>query len=149
MDPTLYYKRATAYYSVGRHANALADFDQVLSLTSDTFEKAYLMKAKIHTKEGQWADAREALKHYQAKDDPIARELLLDVTDGEAAARKAAQAQKAKLWTACEESATLGLRVASHSVALRQQRANCALAAGDFEEAVADLRFVVVDLAML
>ena len=100
------------------------------------------MKAKIHTKEGRWADAREALKHYQAKNDPIARDLLLDVTDGEAAARKAVQAQKAKLWTACEESATQGLRVASHSVALRQQRANCALAAGDFEEAVADLRFV-------
>ena len=144
VDPTLYYKRATAYYSVGRHANALADFDQVLTLTSDTFEKAHLMKAKIHAKEGRWADAREALKRYQAKNDPIARELLLDVADGEAAARKAVQAQKAKLWTACEESATQGLRVASHSVALRQQRANCALAAGDFEEAVADLRFVFV-----
>ena len=149
MDPTLYYKRATAYYSVGRHANALADFGQVLSLTSGTFDKAHLMKAKIYAKEGRWADAREALKHYQAKNDPIALELLLDITDGGAAAGKAAQAQKAKLWTACKESATLGLRVASHSVALRQQRANCALAAGDFEEAVADLRFVIVDLATL
>jgi DnaJ homolog subfamily C member 3 len=144
VDPTLYYKRATAYFSLGRHANALADFDQVLTLTSDTFDKAHLMKAKIHAKEGRWADAREALKHYQAKNDPIARELLLDVSDGEAAARKAVQAQKAKLWTACEESATQGLRVASHSVALRQQRANCALAAGDFEEAVGDLRFTFV-----
>ncbi|KAI0278536.1 hypothetical protein BGY98DRAFT_514032 [Russula aff. rugulosa BPL654] len=139
VDPTLYYKRATAYFTLGRHANALADFDQVLTLTSDSFEKAHLMKAKIHAKEGRWVDAREALKHYQAKNDPIARELLLDVADGEAAARKAMQAQKAKLWTACEESATQGLRVASHSIALRQQRANCALAAGDFEEAVADL----------
>jgi DnaJ homolog subfamily C member 3 len=147
VDPTLYYKRATAYFSLGRHANALADFDQVLTLTSDSFDKAHLMKAKIHAKEGRWADAREALKHYQAKNDPIARELLLDVADGEAAARKAIQAQKAKLWTACEESATQGLRVASHSVALRQQRANCALAAGDFEEAVADLRFAFLDSA--
>ena len=147
VDPTLYYKRATAYYSLGRHDNALSDFDQVLALTSDSFDKAHLMKAKIHAKEGSWADAREALKHYQAKNDPVARELLLDVADAEAAARKAAQAQKAKLWTACEESATQGLRVASHSVALRQQRANCALAAGDFEEAVGDLRFVPVVFA--
>ncbi|KAH9017718.1 hypothetical protein EDB85DRAFT_2014955 [Lactarius pseudohatsudake] len=139
VDPTLYYKRATAYFSLGRHANAITDFDQVLALTSDSFDKAHLMKAKIHAKEGRWADAREALKHYQTKNDPIARELSLDVADGEAAARKAALAQKAKLWTACEESATQGLRVASHSVALRQQRANCALAAGDFEEAVGDL----------
>jgi DnaJ family protein C protein 3 len=147
VDPTLYYKRATAYFSLGRHANALSDFDQVLTLTSDSFEKAHLMKAKIHAKEGRWADAREALKHFQAKTDPTARELLLDVADGEAAARKAMQAQKAKLWTACEESATQGLRVASHSVALRQQRANCALAAGDFEDAVADLRFAFVGSA--
>jgi hypothetical protein len=107
------------------------------------------MKAKIHAKEGGWADAREALKHYQAKNDPIARELLLDVADAEAAARKAAQAQKAKLWTACEESATQGLRVASHSIALRHQRANCALAAGDFEEAVGDLRYAPVVFAFL
>ncbi|KAH9029466.1 hypothetical protein EDB84DRAFT_1496401 [Lactarius hengduanensis] len=103
VDPTLYYKRATAYFSLGRHANAITDFDQVLALTSDSFDKAHLMKAKIHAKEGRWADARES-------NDPIARELSLD-----------------------------GLRVASHSVALRQQRANCALAAGDFEEAVGDL----------
>jgi DnaJ family protein C protein 3 len=107
------------------------------------------MKAKIYAKEGHWADAREALKHYQAKNDPIARELLLDVADGEAAARKAVQAQKAKLWTACEESATQALRVASYSLALRQQRANCALAAGDFEEAVGDLRYALVVLFLL
>jgi hypothetical protein len=37
-------------------------------------------------------------KQYQAKNDPIARELL-NVTDGEAAARKAMQAQKAILHT--------------------------------------------------
>jgi DnaJ family protein C protein 3 len=149
IDPTLYYKRATAYFSLGKHANALTDFDQVLALTSDSFDKAHLMKAKIHAKEGHWADAREALKHYQAKNDPIARELLLDVADGEAAARKATQAQKAKLWTACEESATQGLRVASYSLALRQQRANCALAAGDFEEAVGDLRCVLYFVFLL
>ena len=89
VDPTLYYKRAIAYFSLGRHANALADFDQVLTLTTDSFEKAHLMKTKIHTNEGRWADAREALKHYQAKNDSIARELLLGVTDGEAAVRKA------------------------------------------------------------
>ncbi|THH19841.1 hypothetical protein EW146_g1370 [Bondarzewia mesenterica] len=51
-DYALYYKRATAYFLLGRHANALADFDQVLALTSETFTGAYLMKAKIFAKEG-------------------------------------------------------------------------------------------------
>ncbi|KAI0059331.1 TPR-like protein [Artomyces pyxidatus] len=139
-DYALYYKRATAYFSLSRHANALADFEQVLHLTSDTFNQAYLMKARIYAKEGRWSDARDALKKYQvkAKNDQVAMELLLDVSDGEAAAKKVQQAQRAKLWTACEESATQALRIASHSVALRQQRANCALAAGDYEEAVGD-----------
>ncbi|THH21286.1 hypothetical protein EW146_g263 [Bondarzewia mesenterica] len=140
-DYALYYKRATAYFSLGRHANALADFDQVLALTSETFTGAYLMKAKIFAKEGRWSDARDALKRYQAKNktDKTAMDLLLDVSDGEMAAKKVAKAQRAKLWTACEEAATQALKTASHSVNIRQQRAYCALAAGDFEQAVGDL----------
>ncbi|KAI0051477.1 TPR-like protein [Auriscalpium vulgare] len=140
-DYALYYKRATAYFSLSRHANAMSDFEQVLNLTSDTFDKAHFMKARIHAKEGRWSDARDSLKRYQAKQksDKAAAELLLNVSDGEMAAKKVQQAQRAKLWTACEEAATNALRVASHSVHLRQQRANCALAAGDFEEAVGDM----------
>lgn len=143
-DYSLYYKRATAYFSLNRYSNALADFDQVLSLTSETFDKAYFMKAKIFAKEGRWSDARDALKRYQAKNksDKTAMELLLDVSDGEMAAKKVLNAQRAKLWTACEESASQALKTAPHAVNIRQQRAYCALAAGDFEQAVGDLRRV-------
>ncbi|KAA1478036.1 TPR-like protein [Dentipellis sp. KUC8613] len=140
-DYSLYYKRATAYFSMNRHSNALADYDKVLSLTSDSFDKAYYMKAKIYAKEGRWSEARDALKTYSAKNksDKAAMELLLDVSDGEMATKKVAQAQRAKLWTACEEAATQALKTASYSTSLRQQRANCALAAGDYEQAVGDL----------
>ncbi|KAL0948841.1 hypothetical protein HGRIS_008963 [Hohenbuehelia grisea] len=141
-DYLLYYKRATAYLSLNRHSSALDDFQKVLSLTSNTFENAYLMKARIHTKDGDYALAREMLQLYLAKKpgDPAATELQTDITEAEQAAKKTAQAQKAQLWTACTESATQALRVSSHSLQVRQQRAECSLASGDLEGAVGDLQ---------
>ncbi|KAH9928916.1 uncharacterized protein B0H18DRAFT_1117733 [Fomitopsis serialis] len=139
-DYLLYYKRATAYYSLSRHQAALADFDKVLSLTSQSFDKAYLMKARILAKEGQFTEARDALKKYMAKNkDSDAQEVLYSISEGEMAAKKASQAMKAKLWNACVEAASTALLTASHSAELRQQRADCSLAAGDVEAAVGDL----------
>ncbi|EPS99721.1 hypothetical protein FOMPIDRAFT_1147106 [Fomitopsis schrenkii] len=139
-DYLLYYKRATAYYSLSRHQAALADFDKVLSLTSDSFDKAYLMKARILAKEGRWAEAREAIKKYMAKNkDADSQEVLYSISEGEMSAKKAGQAMKAKLWNACVEAASTALLTASHSADLRQQRADCSLAAGDVEAAIGDL----------
>ncbi|OCH93226.1 hypothetical protein OBBRIDRAFT_790394 [Obba rivulosa] len=139
-DYLLYYKRATAYLSLNRNSAALADFDRVLNLTSDTFDKAYLMKARIHTKDGNFVEARDAVKKYTAKKkDQAAQEMLYSISEAEMSAKKAAQAMRAQLWTACVEAASTALQIASHSVELRQQRAHCALAAGDIEGAVGDL----------
>ena len=138
-DYLLYYKRATAYYSMNRHPQALEDFDRVLNLTSNSFEKAHLLKARVHAKDGRFAAARDALKKYKVKDDPEVREVLFGISEAEMAAKKAVQAMKAKLWQACVESSSTALHTASHSLELRQQRANCAIAAGDIEGAVGDL----------
>ncbi|KAH9843623.1 uncharacterized protein C8Q71DRAFT_729321 [Rhodofomes roseus] len=139
-DYLLFYKRATAYYSLSRHQAALSDFEKVLSLTSDSFDKAYLMKARIHAKEGQFTEARDALKKYMAKNkDSDSQSLLYSISEGEMSAKKAGQAMKAKLWNACVEAASTALLTASHSAELRQQRADCSLAAGDVEAAVGDL----------
>ncbi|KAI0915510.1 hypothetical protein AcV5_003709 [Taiwanofungus camphoratus] len=139
-DYLLYYKRATAYYSLSRHPAALADFDKVLSLTGGSFDKAHLMKARIHARDGAFPAARDAIKKYTAKvRDEAAQEVLFGISEGELAARKTGQAMRAGLWTACVEAASTALATASHSAELRQQRADCALAAGDVEGAVGDL----------
>jgi DnaJ family protein C protein 3 len=145
-DYLLFYKRATAYMSLSRHPSALEDFDRVLSLTSGSFSQAYLSKAKIHSKEGRWGDAREALSLYSRTHPSSSgergeevEELRRDLEEGEAASRKAEGAVKAQLWEACLEAATRALRVASHSVHLRQARVECAMAGGDVEGAVGDL----------
>lgn len=140
-DYLLYYKRATAYYSINRHPQALEDFDRVLNLTSNSFDKAYLMKARIYARDGHFPAARDALKRYTAKvqDDSAVKEILFGVSEAEMAVKKAAQAVKAKLWQACVEASTTALQTASHSTELREQRANCAIAAGDIEGSVGDL----------
>ena len=144
-DYVLYYKRATAYYSLNKHPSALQDFEKVLELTSSSFDKAHLMKARIHTKGGNWTEAKQSLELYKSNpksESSSFKELDSQITEGEAAHKKATQAARAKLWTACEESASTALAVAAHSLEIRQQRAECSLAAGDLEMAVGDLTYV-------
>lgn len=99
------------------------------------------MKARIHTKDGDFSQARESLKTYMAthKGDATATELSAEITEGEQLAKKATQERKAQLWNACVETTSTALRVASHSIEIRQMRAECALAAGDIEGASGDL----------
>ncbi|KAL5508682.1 hypothetical protein ACEPAH_6303 [Sanghuangporus vaninii] len=140
-DYILYYKRATAYYSLSRHSNALADFDKVLELTNGNFDKALLMKARIHAREGDWSAARDALKKYtsRVKSDASAGDLLFEVAEGEAAEKKAVQGKRTRNYDVCIAAASEALRIASHSVELRELRADCALAAGDIQQATGDL----------
>ena len=145
-DYVLYYKRATAYYSLSKHHSALQDFDKVLDLTNFTFDKALLMKGRIHAKEGDWNNAKDMLKRYKArasgKDATEAGDLVFEVSEGETAAKKAKQSRKAGLYQACVEAATDALKTATHSVQLRQLRADCALEAGDVQQAVGDMMYV-------
>jgi DnaJ family protein C protein 3 len=140
-DYLLFYKRATAYFSLSRHASALDDFTKVLELTGGEFDRAIMMMAKIHTKEGDWARAKELLATYNMKviGDEAANDMLSDIKEAEAAASKAVKARRAQLWTVCSEAATQALRVASHSTELRQTRADCNLASGEVQGAVLDL----------
>jgi DnaJ family protein C protein 3 len=62
------------------------------------------------------------------QDDENVKLLLVSVLEGEVAAKKAVQAQKAQLWTVCMEAATEALRTASHSLEIRQEQVDCSLA---------------------
>ncbi|KAJ7227908.1 hypothetical protein C8J57DRAFT_1387935 [Mycena rebaudengoi] len=136
LDYLLFYKRATAYLQMGRHAPALDDFAHVLTLTP--LPAAHLMQARIHAKDGRWALARQQLALYAPKSEKEGAEkeaLLADVAEAEAAERDATGARKAQLWTKCVESASRALRTATHSVGVRTMRVECELGAGDIEGA--------------
>jgi len=142
-DYRLYYKRGTSYFSLSRHTPALDDFTKVLSLTSNTFDGAHLMSAKIHARDGHWSEAKKALSshsaHRSTKGDEGVRELKEDVEEAEKSEKQARREMQAQLWTACYESATRALRVGAYAVGIREMRAECALRAGDVESAVGDL----------
>ena len=143
-DYLLFYKRATAYFSLSRHSNALDDFSKVLELTSGEFDKAIMMMAKIYTKEGDFVQAQLTLDTYASKvsGSPAVDELIVDIKEAQMAAKKASNAKRAQLWTVCSEAATQALRVASHSLEIRRIRAECSLAGSDPQGAVVDLRLV-------
>ncbi|KAJ7211578.1 hypothetical protein GGX14DRAFT_623107 [Mycena pura] len=138
-DYLLFYKRATAYLSLGRHGAALDDFTHVLTLTP--LPSAHLMQARIYTKDGEFALARAALKRYTGGEKELHDRdaLLQDIADTEIATKQASQERAAQLWNACGESASRALRVSTHSTSVRSLRVECALGAGDIEGAVADM----------
>lgn len=143
-DYLLFYKRATAYFSLSRHSSALDDFSKVLELTSGEFDKAIMMMAKIYTKDGSFAQAKSTLDTYASKvpSSPAIDELMVDIEEAQKAAKKASNAKRAQLWTVCSEAATQALRVASHNHEIRRIRAECSLAGGDPQGAIVDLRLV-------
>ncbi|KIJ33171.1 hypothetical protein M422DRAFT_183590, partial [Sphaerobolus stellatus SS14] len=100
-----------------------------------------LSKTKIFAKEGRWNEAKDALKQYTKKhmSDTTAGDLLFGVTESEVASKKAIKAKKAKQWDVCMDEASKAIQTATHSVAFRQLRADCALEKGDIDQAVADL----------
>lgn len=141
-DYTLYYKRATAYYSSNRHSNALDDFETVLRLTNGQFDSAIFMKAKILAGEGEWAEAKKLTKKYTKKKgttEKDVQDLLFSITEGEVASKKAQKAHKDKKYEECIEQATHALTTASHSIPIRELRVDCAMAHGDLEQAIGDL----------
>ncbi|KAG6825255.1 hypothetical protein H0H87_009919, partial [Tephrocybe sp. NHM501043] len=99
------------------------------------------MKARIHTRDGHFDIAKEALGRYvKAKgSSEEVTELEKSINTGMAMEEKMEKERGAQLWNACVESASAALRSASHSIDIRSVRAECALAAGDVDSAVGDL----------
>lgn len=60
-----YYKRATAYLSLGRNNAAVEDFTKILDLKPD-FDQALMQRARIYAKEGDFEMAKADLEKYIA-----------------------------------------------------------------------------------
>ncbi|XAO21437.1 hypothetical protein I312_100188 [Cryptococcus bacillisporus CA1280] len=142
LDPTAhanYYKRATAYLSMGRHNAALDDFEQILKINPG-FVQAHYQRAKILAKEGDFTKAQYELTAYiRAKSDSEAEELLHLITVGEAAEKSALQAFEKGRWQVCVDHSTKALEVGPNSERLRQLRVNCATELGDVNMVYGDL----------
>ncbi|GMK57774.1 hypothetical protein CspeluHIS016_0406080 [Cutaneotrichosporon spelunceum] len=140
-DPSYanYYKRATAYLSMGRNSAALADFDAILKMNPD-FSQAHFQKAKIYAQDGAFDDAaRELNALKKSKRDETSGELARNVASAQAGLKAAKADAGRKKWDSCVEHATRAIKVGSNSEELRELRARCETERGNVEGAYADL----------
>ncbi|EJU05953.1 hypothetical protein DACRYDRAFT_73176 [Dacryopinax primogenitus] len=144
----LYYKRATAYYSLARHQAALEDYAKVLQLNEGMY-RVLLLEARCHLREGRFSAARKSLRAYNSafdndssnkskERDPAAADLVFETAEAEQSEKRARTAVKAHGWAACIAAAGEVLRSATHYTEIRELRAECELSDGAVEEAVAD-----------
>lgn len=140
-DPKNYltiFQRGATYLSLGKNAQASQDFDKVLTIRPD-FEGALLQRAKIKSKNADWAGAR---KDYETAGKAGAAEIA-QLEEAQGAAVLAANAEKAGDWEECVSHAGVAILVASTSLSLRQLRARCRFERGDVLEGVSDLAHVL------
>lgn len=140
-DPNNYltiFQRGATYLSLGRNALASQDFDKVLSIRPD-FEGALVQRAKIRSKNADWAAAR---KDYETAGKTGGAEIA-QLEEAEGAARLAVDAEKGKDWDNCISNAGTAIMVASTALSLRQLRARCRFERGEVLEGTSDLTHVL------
>ncbi|ORY23810.1 hypothetical protein BCR39DRAFT_548578 [Naematelia encephala] len=142
LDPNSYvnyYKRATAYLSLGKNNAALDDFDTILKL-NPSFSQAHLQKAKILAKEGDFDTAKTELKLFgKTKESEEASELVNSITAASAEKKSALAALKSNHWDRCVEHATKALEVGINSIEIREVRLKCEEELGDVDAVYGDL----------
>jgi len=132
------FQRGAAYLSLGRNEKASSDFDKVLTIRPD-FEGALLQRAKIKSRNADWAAAKEDLvraKKTESRD-------YTQLEEAWGAASLAADAEKAGDWDGCVGHAGTAIMVASTALSLRQLRARCRFERGEVLEGVSDLAHVL------
>ncbi|KAG0165776.1 hypothetical protein DFQ28_001164 [Apophysomyces sp. BC1034] len=143
MDPEnylSYYKRATAYLSLGRTNAAVDDFSKILSLKPD-FGQVLIQRARIYVKTGDFNLAKQDLQKFLVAqpDDAEATKLLSTVVEAEQMADQAERERQEGHFDACIESISNTIATAPQKARFRLTRAQCHLSKGEVEEAVGDL----------
>ena len=140
-DPKNYltiFQRGATYLSLGRNAQASLDFDRVLTIRPG-FEGALIQRAKIKSKNAEWAAARQ---DYEAAGKAGGAEIA-QLEEAEGAARLAVDAEKAGDWENCIGNAGTAIMIASTALSLRQLRAKCRFERGEVLEGTSDLAHVL------
>ncbi|KAF7504628.1 hypothetical protein GJ744_002055 [Endocarpon pusillum] len=140
-DPSNYlavFQRGVTYLSIGRNAQASADFDRVLEIKPG-FEGALLQRARIKAKNGDWAAAKDDY----SKAGKGASQETSDLEEAQGAALLAAEAENRHDWEACVTQASVAIMTASTALSLRQLRARCRFEKGEVQEGVNDLNHVL------
>jgi len=141
-DPSNYltlFKRGATQLSLGRSAQALRDFDNVLAIKPD-FEGALTQRAKLRARAADWTGAR---RDYEAAGRSSTSEELAALAEAEGAVQLAREAEKHKKWEECVSQAGVAILTAGATADLRLLRSRCRLEKGEVMEALNDLQHVL------
>ncbi|KAL9610476.1 MAG: hypothetical protein Q9167_004816 [Letrouitia subvulpina] len=133
-----FFQRGATYLSLGRNAQASQDFDRVLAIRPG-FEGALIQRAKIKSKNADWAAARQ---DYEAAGKLGSAEVS-QLEEAEQATRLAFDFEKAGDWEGCIGQAGIAIMVAGTALNLRQLRARCRFERGEVLEGTSDLAHVL------
>ncbi|RCH91348.1 hypothetical protein CU098_002269, partial [Rhizopus stolonifer] len=137
-DYISYYKRATAYLSLGRTSAAIDDFSTILNLKPG-FEKALLQRAKLYAADGEFSLAKkDLLEHKDNQSDPQVKALLDSVEFAESQSVLGQTAFEDRQYEQCIQHMTEVIRVAPQRPQWRLVRAKCHIGKNEIEEAAND-----------
>ena len=132
------FQRGAAYLSLGKTAQASQDFDRVLAIKPG-FEGALTQRAKIRSRLGDWAGAKEDYKGAGKS----GTEEYAELQEAEGAAQLAMDAETKGEWEECIKQAGVAIAVAGLALDIRKTRAHCRFERGEVMEGVNDLNYVV------
>ncbi|KAJ1325599.1 DnaJ subfamily C member 3 [Microdochium nivale] len=138
-DYLTFFKRATAYLSLGRTSQATSDFNKVLELRPG-FEGAHAQLGKIRARNADWDAAREQYRLARRSESSADYTALVEA---EGASRLAEAAATAQQWDECISQAGAAIQTANRAAGLRELRAKCRFAKGEVEEGMGDLQHVL------
>lgn len=130
------FQRGATYLSLGRSAQACADFDRVLGIKPG-FEGALVQRAKLKARAADWAAAKQDYKAAGKQQE------LVELEEAQGAAYLASEAEKKQDWETCVHQAGVAITTAGAALSLRQLRARCRFARGEIQEGVSDLAHVL------
>ena len=132
------FQRGATYLTVGRHSQAKADFDKVLTIKPN-FEGALLQRAKLSARNADWEAAK---RDYRAVGTKAAEELS-QLEEAQGAAYLATEAEQKQEWESCVNNAGIAIMTAAGALSLRELRAHCRFEQGEVEMGVSDLTHVL------
>ena len=136
-----YFRRATAQQALGRTGAALADLESTVE-RNPKFGKAYLQRARLELREGEYRSALETLKrmnkHVQdAKDKAAAEDLRTQIAHAKGLETRLGKLCPRKV-DECIQTADELLKLAPNDVSARRRRADAEMARGNLDAAVID-----------
>ena len=138
-----YFRRSTAHQALGRTKSALQDLETTVKY-NPTFGKAYLQRARIELREGDFDLAQKTLKNMEKhkaksleKDKDQANDLYEDIKRADSL-QKRLEIAHSRSADECVKLADELLKLAPNSITARKQRAECSLARGNLDMATTD-----------